>query len=183
MRIIAALLLLSTFAFPQEKEEMVSVPKSKLSKQQLAEVEADDLKAKAEQYGKWVGIGKEVGIAVNDGLSAVTTQTNNFAQTPVGKWTIAVIVFKVVGVQVIGLLVGLGMFAVGIPIWLWSYRKFLPHAVLDKETLDKETGKVVSREYKRYDDNEIASSWRIGHWVIFGVFTATALGIMFGTWA
>lgn len=175
--LFVVVILLAQTLYAQEQEETVQVPKSMLSKQQLDELTAKDMQRKVEQYGKWVGIGHEVGTAVNEGLSAINTQSNAFANTKVGKWTIFVIVFKVIGVPLMGVLFGLGTIVIGLPLWLWSFKKWLPRRVLDKEIVDKDTQKVVERRYVDFEHRD-ANDWLIAHiFFICALFAASAAAI------
>lgn len=106
LTIAACLLTCSTASAQQQPKEMVTVEKSKLPSDLIAQIEQDNLKAKIEQYGSWVGIGKEVGVAVNEGLQAVSANAAEFAQTDIGKLTITVIVWKVVGREILGVMIG-----------------------------------------------------------------------------
>lgn len=178
-RILAiALVLLATVplsADDQQGEEVVSVPKSILTKEQAGKLAEYNFAKKVETYGKWVGVGHEVGVAVNEGLSAVTTQANSFASTPVGKWTMAVIVFKVVGKDIIGLLFAIGVIAVGLPAWIWSYRKYLPRQALGHESIGKDGTKTI---YYSGSEVEGLDSWRLAH---VGVLLFLILVAIFST--
>lgn len=102
----------------QGQEEMVTVtiPKSSLTPQQQQTV-------KQQEIHNWVGIGKEVGEAVNSSLQAITTQSNNFAQTGVGRLTVAIVIWKVIGDQVVHIFGGIVELLIFLPIWIWSYRR------------------------------------------------------------
>lgn len=190
MKSFIAVLLVVIFAsisYAQDANETVTIPKSELTEKQRSDLSDKELQDKVSQYGKWVGIGHEVGIAVNDGLTAVTTQANNFSQTPVGKWTIFVIIFKVVGEKAIQYMVGISMLLFGLPIWIWSYRKYLPRKYLTKRTFGEDEKKLteeydygyggIDRRNSLSADN--ASKWAIGHWIILAVFTGITLAVMF----
>lgn len=72
----------------------VEIPDSLLTPEQKAVISA---KTTRQVTSEWVGIGKEVGEAVNSSMSAITQQTNNFANTPVGHyvlWIVAYVVLK-----------------------------------------------------------------------------------------
>jgi hypothetical protein len=85
-----------------------------------AQIEA--ITEKVKRYGAWVGIGHEIGVAVHDGLEAVTTETAKFADTVPGKVTIAVIVWKVIGRELLGIILGVPML-IGITcVFMWSWR-------------------------------------------------------------
>lgn len=181
--LVVLVLLSAVFAqAQQQQEETVTIPKSQLTEQQKAELAQRAIDGKIEQYGKWVGIGHEIGVSLNEGLSAISTQANNFAQTPVGKWTVAVIVFKVVGNQFIHLLIGIIMTIVGVPIWIWSYRRFLPKRYVKrvKYAADGKTKDYEEYEYGFGDMSEdVANGWCIGHWVILVIYTIVTLFTIF----
>ena len=70
----------------------VEIPDSLLTPDQKAFVSQKTTQA---SVSGWVGIGKEVGDAVNSSMSAITTQTNNFANTPVGKYVLWIVTYTV----------------------------------------------------------------------------------------
>jgi hypothetical protein len=168
-----------------QPEKMVSIPESQLTDQQKTSLVQRDMQERISQYGKWAGIGHEVGTTINEGLAAITTQANNFAQTLVGKWTVFVIVFKVVGEKLVQYFVGISMFLVGIPLWIWSYRKYLPKKYVTKVNYG-DNGKKTSVEYgygygdgTNKLDKDIASNWCIGHWVLLFVYLGVIFAVMF----
>ena len=165
----------------QQSEETVTVPKSMLSKDQLADLAAKNMADRVKQYGSWVGIGHEVGVAVNEGLQAVSSQANTFAQTPVGKWTIFIIIFKVIGQQALGVLFAALIIVVGIPLWIWSFRRFLPDRVVRRETLDPVSGKVVTREYEQRKLSEV-EGFLVAHYVGLALMFGAAALAVFGPW-
>lgn len=70
----------------------VEIPDSLLTSDQKAFVSQKTTQA---SVSGWVGIGKEVGDAVNSSMAAITTQTNNFANTPVGKYVLWIVTYTV----------------------------------------------------------------------------------------
>jgi len=128
---VAVLLLGSTVVAPAQTtsssqappEETYTVPKSMLSQDQLRQLEARQTREQIEAYGEYAGLGKEIGVAINEGLKAVTEQTAVFAQTGVGKLTMFLIVWHVAGIDFVQILVGIPLFAVGFVVIVWSYRR------------------------------------------------------------
>lgn len=90
-----------------QEVEMVSVPKSQLTSQQLAEIEANVQLDKIQNYGKWVGVGDEIGVAVREGLMGVVDVADKFGSTDVGKFTMYMIAWKIIGKDAIRILLGL----------------------------------------------------------------------------
>lgn len=142
-RVLLAVLLLSCLAVAQEKT--YSVPESQLTEEQKSKFTKPNALT-VQNVHDWAGLGKEIGEAVNGSLSAVTTQANNFAQTPVGKLTAAVVIFKVIGDPAIHIAVGMVEAIVLLPLWIWSYRRFLPRKVLVSEKRN-DAGKIIERNY------------------------------------
>jgi hypothetical protein len=190
--ILLFLLTLSTAVFAddqQNSEETVTIKKSQLTQDQLSKIEAQNVAEKVKTYGFAAGVGHEIGIAVNESLTAIKSNVVDLSNTSVGKITIAVVVWKVIGKDLTGLVIGISMFAVGIPIWIWSYRRFLPRKYLVKETVGPD-GKVIERQYdfgygrdEQYStttNKDIAIGWQIGHWVILLIYTIIVLaGVIF----
>lgn len=184
--ISAAILALTlALAIPVKAQEQVTVPKELLTKDQLDQVRQKQIQEKVQSYGKWVGIGHELGTAVNESLTAVTTQANNFAQTPVGKLTAALVIWKVVGHDVMGFIVGSLEIIIILPIWIWSYRKYLPRKIVASETFDPTTHKVTSRTYKVINDpsskdGDEAGGFCIGHYAMLAVLFIVCMITMWG---
>jgi len=83
-----------------------------------------------EKVDKYAQMGKGLGIAINEGLGAITKNVEQFAQTSAGKWIMVLVTWKVMGEDAIGLTrtlvqycVGITLFLVGIPFWIWLIRR------------------------------------------------------------
>lgn len=120
--------------FAQTADNKVTVDKSDLTATQLAKIEADkiiekknaeiaELQRKAETYGKWVGVGGEVGAAVKEGLTAVVDVADKFGKTDVGKFTLVMVAWKVMGKDVVKIFLGLFFFIVLSLVIIKVYRR------------------------------------------------------------
>lgn len=177
---------------------MVSVPASTVTVEQRKLIGAEQtlsgqlkLPTSVEQAHNWVGVGKEVGEAMNSGLEAVTTQASKFADTKVGKFTMFLIAWRVIGERAtaisVHLIVGLGIILFGMPVVIWSYRRMvIPRQVLDRiEYGDTKIPGVKSKIkfYKMFDPNEKAGDRRDAyagwHWSAMAVLTALAVAAIF----
>lgn len=83
-----------------------------------------------EKVDRYAQMGKGLGIAINEGLGAVTKNVEQFSQTSAGKWLMVLITWKVMGQDAIGLtrtliqwLVGGFLLVVGIPFWVWLIKR------------------------------------------------------------
>lgn len=103
--------LVLTFGVFAQTTQKVTVNKSDLTPDQLAKIESkvqmDEMKDKVEQYGEWVGIGGEVGVAIKEGLSAVVDVADKFGSTKVGEFTMLMVGWKVMGKDLIKIILGL----------------------------------------------------------------------------
>lgn len=158
-------------------DEVVAVRKKDLPPDLVEKIQAqqkvEDLQKKIETYGKWVGLGKEVGSAVNESLSALTTQAEKFSKTGVGKFTMFIVAWKVLGKDFMGFIIGVPLLILATSIFLWSYRKTcLPYRVLTKVNADK------SKEYTILNQEDMRDEYlrlhllgmRWAHIVVFLAF-------------
>jgi hypothetical protein len=84
----------------------VEVPDSLVSADLRAKLDASakvtNAKANAEVVRQYAGIGHEIGVAVNDAMSAITAQANQFANTEVGQMVKWIILYKILKGLVLG---------------------------------------------------------------------------------
>ena len=150
-----------------QDENHVLVPRSLLTPEQLEKATHGDLKTNVHE---WAGLGKEVGEAVNSSLSAITEQSNAFAKTGVGKLTVVLVVWKVIGDEVVHIVFGLLELAIFLPLWIWSYRRTcLSHRV----KIEKDKWQVV--DYRPSGD----FNPRIVHALVIVVLVGTILVTVF----
>jgi hypothetical protein len=123
MRIFLFLLalLFSTPVFAQ-------VDTSGLSAAQKAEVVLQIEKMKGEgsspdRMKQYAEVGTEIGTAIAATAHQLSVSVTEFASTPVGKWTMFLITWKVMGQALIHVAGGVLWFMFMIPIWFYMYRR------------------------------------------------------------
>lgn len=172
LMLIFTLFVSVTFA----QEEMVSVPKSQLTEQQKQALVVQDAKTGFETASKFVGLGREVGEAVNSGLSALTHHIDTISNTKVGKLTMFLIAYKVIGADVI-------QFVVGVPLLMITFifsviyysQNIRTRRYVDHEEYDKD-GKIVKRNYRLFEsDSEDKWGWII----VSGIIWVVCIAIIF----
>jgi uncharacterized protein YxeA len=138
-----SLLLVSLITFSQvniSKEDFDKLPIDVQNK-----ITGTKTDGQIETAGKWVGFGKEVGTAVNESLKAVTGTAVDFSKTSLGKITVALVIYKVIGSDIIRVLFGILwlilVFTISIYIHL-SYGR-------DKKILKSEKYNIESKKYDR----------------------------------
>ncbi len=107
--------------------EKIVVNKSDLTASQILKIESDariaELQKKVDTYGKWVGVGGEIGTAIKEGLNAVVDVSDKFGKTDVGKFTMVMIAWKVIGKDAVRIVLGLLLIIVATIFVSYAYRK------------------------------------------------------------
>ncbi len=147
MKILTLALLLSAFVFAQDKkEELVTVPKQYVSQEGLAKVNSAQSIA---AISSWAGIGKEVGEATRDALNSVVDVSDKFSRTDVGRFVLVMVAWKIIGHQIMGVVLGIPIFLSGIGLWIWVTRRFFfPRRVLVKEDTTTKTKEWKVTQYQ-----------------------------------
>lgn len=124
-------ILVMTVITVSAQEKTYTLPESQLTTEQIKAIEQAELEKKLEQYGNWVGVGGEIGQAINEGLNSVVDVADKFGDTNVGKFTMYLIAWKVIGKDVIRILLGI-IFASILTVFMFkSARKsFSPYKVM-----------------------------------------------------
>lgn len=162
-----------SYAQTKAPEEMVTVPKSSLTPAQAMDAEQASLQARITTYGKWVGLGKEVGEAVNGSLAAVTEQTAKFADTKIGKIMTIVVVWKVIGRDITAMVFVTCLWGVvGTILTIMLFRSGLPRTV--KETSTSKDG-VTTTTYTKQDGDEASFGTAILGFVILLLISCIAI--------
>lgn len=155
-------MLISVSAFSQTAtDNRIIVDKSLLTPDQIATLNAKEATQQVidqvSTYSKVAGIGKEIGIAVKDGLTAVVEVADKFGGTNVGKFTMTMIAWKIIGKDVLRIAIGL-VFLIIYVVFLTRYYKnnFTVHkiAITDngwKFWLPKEYKVIEPNTYEGYE--------------------------------
>lgn len=159
---IVMLLMVVTVMFAQEKT--YTVKESQLTVDQKAKLEAQNAQSAVSTY---VGVGKEVGVAIKEGLSALNTEVNKFSESPAGKFTMFIIAYKVIGADFIQFLIGIPLFFAGLLYFMYSFRK---NCVTRKELIEI-SGSFFNRTKKYAVVNErVAADIAWGHFVALFIY-------------
>lgn len=164
--------------------EKITVNTSDLTPDQLAKIKAqqelETMQQKLDTYGKWVGVGGEIGIAVREGLNSVVDVADKFGGTDVGKFTLVMIAWKVMGKDVVRIFLGL-IFLVAVT---WLIVKVYKNTFMPKRILVENPGFL--KYPKKYEVVHPNNNWDGYNFVrVFMIFIyAGAVGltyaIMFG---
>lgn len=170
-----------------ESAETVVVKKSDLTAEQLAKVNANEVKEQLGEYSEYAQMGKGIGLAFGEALKAVKDVTVELSDTQVGKYAMFLIAWKVMAKDVIGMgdmvlgyIVGPSLLFLGAVVLVWSYRRqCLPRIILKKKTRE---GLKVTKEYETLPPNAGSDTddWAMVHLVSALVLIIVCSMIMFG---
>jgi len=121
-------LFLAVMPTQAQTPQKVGDPTTYMTPEQLAKYTSDmriaELEKKLEVYGNWVGVGGEVGTAIEEGLTAVVDVADKFGKTDVGVFTMVLVAWKVVGKDVVRILLGLLFFFMITWLFLKVYKGY-----------------------------------------------------------
>ncbi|KKT29038.1 hypothetical protein A3I36_04745 [Candidatus Giovannonibacteria bacterium RIFCSPLOWO2_02_FULL_45_28] len=124
-----------------------------------------------ETYGKWVGIGKEIGSAVNESLSSITVQADNFAKTGVGKFTMFLVAYKVLGKDLLGMIIGVPLLVVWTALFIVFWRRLYVNRVVLYKIENKTKIYTVVPPAMAGEDRQWATGFLFGGYLIAMVWT------------
>jgi len=139
MKGLVAALMVVSFSTAAMAEESNYVETSGLTAEQKAELQLQVAKLKSgasdpakvsenvrKEAEAWGDLGSNMGKAVDSVAKEVGVAANEFAQTPLGKITVAVVVFKVIGTQAMHLIFGSLILLMGwtMSLYLLAFARF-----------------------------------------------------------
>lgn len=182
MKTMILLFMALSTVWAQKDDELVTVPKKYVSRDAFTETGQNaktEAQSNAEKLFQYVGLGREVGVAVHEGLSAVAGDINTFAGTPVGKFTLFMIAFKIVGDRAIHLIIGIPMYFVVMGIWFYLYQRlFGGKMVVVKEDYDEATKKRTKTYARDKGYPWAGDDSKNGAGIFMGGFALLFTGIM-----
>lgn len=178
-------------------DEMVTVKKSDLTTEQQAKIENKQVVEQLSAYKEYAEIGKGIGAAVGESLRSVKDVAIDFSQTPVGKFTLFLIAWKVMakdviamGNKIVGYGLGIPLFFISGVVLVWSYRRqCFPRRVLVEKTAEGKKwamftpdGRLISAESTEDMEKEIArrTDWAAGHVIVALIAVVICSIITFG---
>ena len=108
-----------------------------------------------EEYAQF---GAEIGDAIAATAERLGVAVNDFANTPVGKITILLIVYKLIGETVIGIVVGSVFLIISFSIWFYLFRRMCLIQAIEYGP----DGKKTRVSYDASNPNDPVHGWRIG---------------------
>ena len=120
-------------------------------------------------------MGKNIGLAVAATAKELGVASDTFLQSTTGKITVVLIVWKVMGEDILGVLGGTAAWFVIAGIILWSFHFF--H--MTKRVVNKESGEVSYIKRYTFGSDEARNVAACAHVIAFTVLTIACLAIIF----
>jgi hypothetical protein len=85
---------------------------------------------------------KNIGSALASTATEMSVAVNQFAQTPIGILATVIIVYKLIGSNVMQFIVGLFFFAIAMPTWFYIYKRTV---LIESKVVTESEGKKVTK--------------------------------------
>lgn len=158
----------STSGLTEEQKAQLALQAAQMKKQNdSGSAVAEISKFSPEKLNEWVELGKNAGLAVAAMAKELGVASDKFLESNTGKIAAALIIWKVVGKDMVGIVGGTIAWVILVNIILWSFRYF---HMKKKMTNKKEgTTEYVNRYEFNTSDARVGSVW--AHGIAF--FTTT----------
>lgn len=134
-------------------------------------------KATVETANEWVDFGKNVALAFTTVAKDLGVAADSFLQSTTGKVTLVLIVWKVAGKDIIGVIIGVIMMIAFTTMWVYFFRRLC----IVKRVVIKtpETGYKKVKEEQYYDEDEVMGT-RMMMLLVLITEVAASLIVIFG---
>lgn len=175
--ILLAILSTSLAGFSQVTLSQEQIDKmSPEVQQQLKAVQVEnEITTKLETASKYAGLGKEIGTAVNESLKAVSTTVVDLSETKVGKFTMFLVAYKIIGTDILQLFMGILWIIIIMGVSFSIYRNNCKRLVLKYKKWNSEA-KGWDKEFEEIDENP---DYKTASVVIFCAGLVVSLFIIF----
>ena len=178
-----SLLFFSITAFSQSSQGGVILSQEDLRKlppvvqESINQVVGEkQIAGKIETANKWVGMGKEIGLAFNECLSSLTKTASDFADTKLGKFTMFLIAYKVLGTDILQVAIGLLFIIITLTtsLYIWRSKGKDKKVLISRKWNSEGKGFEVKYEILRGDND-----WASTAVIVFTVGLLVSAFIMF----
>lgn len=97
-----------------------------------------------DNMAEYAELGQKYGVALSEVAKSVGTTVNELAQTPVGRFMLVMVAYRVMGSDLLGIVGSVLWFTTMIPLWVYMFHRMVLSTRSVKETFDN-AGKLVSR--------------------------------------
>jgi hypothetical protein len=128
---------------------------SGLTASQIATLQAQAAQAKAantdhqntpfspSSLSEYAKLGRDIGVGLASTAREIGVATNDFAKTPIGHVATLLIVYKLIGRDIVHYIGGIIWFSIMLPLWIVFFRRMYLYESIETK-FDRETGKKMS---------------------------------------
>lgn len=129
-------------------------------------------KASTETVNEWVSVGTNLALAITTVARDLGIAADRFTESTTGKITVAAILWIMLGKDIIQLVIGLLLFCVGLPLWVYFFRKL---CIVKNRIITPIQGQWRSRkEITYYEQGEVDET----RWVMLILLVISIIGII-----
>lgn len=140
------------------------------SKEQNDKFGVGQIPTTPEKLRKWAEVGSAVGKGLVATASELGVEVNEFAKTGVGKLAIVLLIWKVMGSDIIHIVGGIMWFMIALPMWMYYFRKLC----IVKDITYNDKGKKIKVSYfekGEVEEARITMTFAIVIIIIIGIVT------------
>jgi len=134
------------------KQEQIDILKTVADKTAASKISKKDT---IKNVSEWVNLGSSIGKGLSSSAKELGVTVNEFSKTSVGKWTMFLIIFKVIGSHILHFIAGMLMLIIGIPITTFLINKKVGVEI----TYNEKDGKKLKVVKNRLDDETTGIFW------------------------
>ncbi len=168
IRILMLVFALVAFSIPVAHAERLLV--DGLTEEQVAKLQLDAAKMKAapakgnvtDRMAEYAEIGQKYGVALAATAKELGVAADELLDTTVGKVALVLIVWKVMGDDLLGVVVGIPYMVLGFFAWFYMFRRMCVIKTVTKEPIE---GRWLRKKIVTYHDTSNESTWST-RWVM-----------------
>ncbi len=138
---------------------------------QAAKMKAEDPTKVADRMAEYAEIGQKYGVALAATAKELGVAADELLDTMVGKVALVLIVWKVMGEELIGILIGIPYMVIGFLAWFYMFRRL---CVIESITRTPVEGRWLRKKIVTYHSPASETTWGVRWVMLFSL----ALGIL-----
>lgn len=171
MNILVLVVALATVGQVLDTRNLSPTQQAELQTKYAELVEQGNSVENLEKVREWAELGQSVGVALVATAKELGIAVDDFSQTGIGKVTIAVIVWKIMGKEVVRTVISVIYLIIG--VWLWNHY-FRKLCVI--KSIAYELGKKTKIEY--FDPSESMDGFRFVMLIVLVLILASGFLLM-----
>ena len=179
MKYLMLFVFLTSMIFAQVDDRMIVNEKDlppDLVRELKEKKKQKEVKEEISDYSEYIGMGKEIGMAISEGLKAVVTEAEHFGNTNVGLFTMIMIAWSIIGIDIVQILLGIPIYFVGIFLLIRYYR--LNYSRFKMVKSSKGFFLWATKEYELVEPNNYSNTDDASLTVVIIMFIWTILGML-----